>query len=537
MARSQTENAADRTPAQKASEALRGAHTLCVERSGFSYLADIPTRLTTAVLGKNARPVVSELLVRPDPARILSTFAVSDELLERIKKTASAVSESTGARKLYDLMNKRVGQAEPQQRKPLRYSLNARHDLQLMRHYLWREGYAWQDTEQGVRIIDVSHAVAITAALQRSVGDDRRRLCPEGLSDYDRDAAEPLDAAELCKAYGVAVAKNPAGNLLRLVHAAREAEFDPEKPAMLRALGGVLDHLEGVAGILPEAGATGGAKERARRLITAARPGVELDPGQVGLLLKPDGRWVPVVQVSQGVARSSTGWLHTLPDGQPVSGYNFMSRPLMSVHWLASRDGWNEEADERLRVLTDHQGEPGYTFEALSKAYRAHGADWPAPPAYQPDAPVKSNPWVQIYNGWPTSDHYRAAYEVAGAVAARDGEAVTTHMAELHQAVAGTRGGNTRKGGQILIENLRICASRAGLLNDGREAWFKQIGKLRDPDSWPGVAPVDRDAVLQMLAHEGVVAEHNRKAIHAHERFAGLAAAPQAGTEPEPEPT
>ena len=518
-------------PAERAKEALRGAHTLCMERTGFSYLCDIPTQVETAVLSDKQvlneppRLAVSRLKISPDAARLVSPYALTDERLEEIKNSKDAVSEGVGAQRIYDLMNRRVGQAAPPQRKPVRYSLNGRHDLQLLRHYLWREGYSWKDTEQGVRIIDVSHAVSIVSALQRSVGSDQTPMCPKEFADFDRDP-RPLNASELCETYGVRASNNQAASLLRLVFAAREAEYDDKAAPSLRALGGVLDHLEGVAGILPEPHLTGAAKERARRLISAARPGVLLDPGQVGLLLEASGKWVPVVHVAQGAARGASSWLYAIPEGRSVSGYTFMSRPLMRCDWLYMPGGkkWEPACDDRLRALTDHEGEPGYTFESLSKAYKTHGNDWPQPDGYTGGS-IKENAWTQIYDGWPTSDNYAEAYKLTGQINRHNEDKVLNGLDHLAVS-AKSEAGRARKGASILVENLKICASRADVVGDGRARWLQQISKQIDADSWPGAVPVDPETVTEIMVGEGAVAKHNRTAIAARHALRGGATLP-----------
>ena len=526
MAERETGNSPELTPAERATEALKGAHTLCMERTGFSYLADIPTRVTVSVLSKNPpKPLVSELRIRPDEARLISPYALTEEEYESSAKSKGAVSEAIGARRIYDVMNKRVGQADPQHRKPIRYSLNGKHDLNLLRHFLWREGYSWKNTEQGIRVIDVSHALCIVSALQRSIGA-AAQICPKEYADFDRDPFE-IDAHDLCASYGLkASGANPAGVLMRLVYAAREAEYDKydkDKSQALTALGGVLDHLEGVAGILPETNAISGAKERAWRLATPVRPKTDLDPAQVGLLLKNNGTWVPVVTVTQAGRQGNTSWLYTLPDGEKLSGSAFMSKPLMRLDLLSSAAGWDEAADERLRVLTDHKGEDSYTFDALSKTYKTIGADWGQPPPYKGDAPIKSNSWTQIYNGWPSTEHYADSYQITTAIASNDKNKTQAAFGQLAETLAGQRGGRTRNGGQILLENLKTCASRDNMLGDGRVRWLEQISKQQDPEAWPSHAPIDPEVMNEIISDEGPIGDHNRRAMTARKVLEGTA--------------
>ena len=74
-------------------------------------------------------------------------------------------------------------------------------------------------------------------------------------------------------------------------------------------------------------------------------------------------------------------------------------------------------------------------------------------------------------------------------------------------------GPNARRAAQLLLHNMRLTASRADLLNDGRKAWLGQMALLPDPEAWPGNRPFIAHYFSVILYGDGPVAQHNRIAV------------------------
>lgn len=518
-------------PREPAMRATRNIHAFCLRSSGNNYFGDIPLGIWVSMLRfeqehskPHGRIATRSVRIKPDVARLLNPEQVSDDFFERTCKDENALTEGAGAEQLKAVLKALCGHADPNQRRPVRYSLNAARDIRLIRNYLWREGHSWQQTagtQSPLKTIDVRHALMAISGISRTMGF--KYTLPKELWDYDLDPRE-LGAQELCRLYGVQAPNEGSDSaaLLRLVIAARGAEYSPvdlktpgpETGALqaLQALGAVLDHLEGVAGIQAGKDEVGDAKNRARSLITPVRNPVEITPSHIGLLLCK-GVWFPVIQpVIGNLEHGSERYLYSLPDGQPLPRQVNMSAPLARLDMLASKKGWDAAADERLRRICGREGEP-ISFVSLREAFQQTSDRWPPPEPQSPPAPTpSSNTWTRIHEGYPDAKQYASAGKAVHAINRGDAERASSALTELAEQAAGAPDGS-RAGVQILLDNIRLTASRADLLNDGREAWLRQMALLPDPEAWPSDSPLAAETLPVILFGDGPVAKHNRIAV------------------------
>lgn len=508
--------------------AIRKAHVLCVKRSGNNAFADIPMNISISSVrvdedsgGRRGRIATHRVRIRPDTARLLDPQRVSDEFYESICNHRRTVTEGEGAEQLYGLLRTLCGQADAE--KPVRYSLNAERDRQLIRSYLWREGYDWrraEGMERPLMIVDVRHALTIIAGISRTMS--LKGALPRELQDYDLDSFD-LDATELCRLFGVAAPNEDAesSGLLRLLLAAREGQYVPkdkserlpERLRALKALGDILDHLEGLAGATAEDHAPARqVKRRDRRLVAPLGHEIGLTPADMGLLWH-QGVWLPVAPPPFDSHQAhSTGFMYALPDGQALPIEENMSAPLVRLDLLSSEGGWDAAADQRLRRICGWEGEP-VSLRALIETYRQSSSDWSPPASASPSDPAaNSNTWTRMSNGLCEARHYALAGKVLHAINGGDADGAHRALAELaEQASTGTADGNASL--PILLANLRLSASRADLLNDERELWLRQMALLLVPEAWPGSRIVDSERLPVILFGDGPVARHNRIAV------------------------
>ena len=518
------------TPQEPALWAIRKVHALCVRSSGNNAFADIPMNISVSSVrvdeqGRDRRGRVAThcVRIRPDAARLLDSECVSDKLYESIRQHEKTVTEGEGATKLFGLLSVLSGDAASDKRKPVRYSLNAGRDRQLIRSYLWREGYDWRQTEgieSPLAIVDVRHALTIIAGISRTMS--LQHTLPKELRDYDLDACA-VDGVALCRMFGVQAPNQDAESsaLFRLLHAARAQQYaaangnaseqPPDLLRSLKALGGMFDHLEGLAG--ENAAQDGPGRQaglRARRLVDPLPRDTALTPAEIGLFCH-EGAWFPVAPPPSG-SRDTGGreFLHALPDGRPVPIERTISAPLARLDLLSSDGRWDANADERLRRICGWEGEP-ISLRDLIEAYRQSSGDWPPPENATPPAPAAdANPWGRMSNGMCEAGHYALAGKALHAINKSDAQGAHRALEELAaQASTGAAGVNL----QTLLANLRLAASRAGLINDGREAWLGQMALLLDPAAWPGSPVVDSERLPVMLFGDGLVARHNRLAV------------------------
>ena len=198
---------------RRIARALRNTHTLCLARSGPSLLCDIPLSVSMSFLPFADDPneplgriATRRLRIRPDAGRLLNTECVSDDLYRQIAADKSALSEGAGAERLFAVIRSQDGQPESTAQGPrVRYSMNGRRDLRLIRNYLRREGFHLSPPEsmpEAMKIIDVRHALMILAGVGRTIGTGL--AIPKELQDYDLDS-KAFSATELCGLCGVAV--------------------------------------------------------------------------------------------------------------------------------------------------------------------------------------------------------------------------------------------------------------------------------------------------------------------------------------------
>ena len=511
---------------------VRNVHTLCAERSGNREFADIPMSISiSSVQGgeengdPRGRVDTQSVRIRPDTARLLDPACVSDQFYESICKHDTTVAEGEGAEQLHGLLTMLCRQSVSGKHRSIRYSLNASRDLQLVRSYLWREGYDWRQAE-GIRnplkIIDVRHALTVLAGISRTLS--LTDTLPKALREYDLDAFD-LNAMELCRLFGVRTPNDDSESsaLLRLLLATRKEQYvqedesksgeSPDQLPSLKALGGILDHLEGLAGVtVKEDEPARRLKQRARRLVTPVRREIGLTRADIGLMWR-QGAWFPVAPPpSRGHRASAGGFLYALPDGRPLTIEENMSAPLVRLDLLASGGHWDATADERLRRICGWEGEP-ISLQALLEAYRQSSGGWPPPDsAPQTEPAANFNMWTRMSEGMCEARHYSLAGNVLEAISKGDVDRVHSSLAQLaeHSSSSAADGSPSL---QILLYNLRLCASRASLLNDQRKVWLRQMACLLDPDAWPDSAIFDMDRLPVILFGDGAVARHNRIAV------------------------
>ena len=509
---------------------VRNVHALCVKGSGNNHFCDIPLNTSISFVRfeeqhSNAKGRIATRFIRinPDVARLLNPEYVSDDFYTSVLEHKNALTEGEGAEQLNAVLRSLCGHNEPGERRLVRYSLNAEGDLLLIRNFLWREGYNWQQAEGShnpLRIIDVRHALMIIAGISRTMGYEH--TLPKELRDFDLDARN-ISAAHLCGLYGVPTPSegSESSALLRLVIAAREADHAPADSAeseqqpgglrALKALGGTLAHLEEIAGIPASGESVGDAGKWPRRLLRPGANQVEIAPSEVGLLLHA-GAWFPVVQALPGDRQSATGpYLCSLPDGQPLPRPVNMSAALGRLDLLASEHGWDAAADERLHRLCGREGDL-LSFQSIREAFQQSSHTWLSCEPHPPTEPkARSNPWTRISDCRIAANQFATAGQVAYAINRGEVKGANQALAEL----AGQRskvGDGSQAGLQILLNNLRLTASRADLMSDGREAWLRQMALLPDPEAWPGQCPLEAETLPVILFGDGPVAKHNRVA-------------------------
>ena len=529
-------------PTKTAIEATRNVHTMHMIRSGYSALGDIPLQISISTISGKGRLATRAMNIRPDSARLLDTRHVSDDLYREIHSDNEACTEGEGAEKLNRVLEVLCGQVRPQDRRPVRYSLNVRHENNLIRNWLWREGYSWQQAEGGrnrFRAVNLQDALIILAGISRTM--ELERVLPKPLRNFDLEK-KSFSPEELCSLYNIDLPGSPgscapSSALLRLVIQARTAEYTPPSDSetgrnihALRGLGSIIDHLEGIAGIRAADNIPGDAKRRARQLIVPLRPGAELEPADVGLMWR-DGEWLAVVQPQAGMLqKGSYQCMCSLPEGEPILRNTYHSAPLARMDLLASDHGWDNASDERLKKLCRREGE-AFSFQVLKEAFTEISRSW-APPESNFDKDSEKttipNPWVGIYTGWPQPQHYEASRAVAHLInkACREGsfDQAAEAMKKLEESARGARG-NALTGIQKLIKNMSLVASRANLPGYGRSgAWLKHMTLLPDSNAWPGGhSPIEEISLHEMLYGDGDVASHNAAAVAAR-KSAGISA-------------
>ena len=520
------------TPNELASRATRHAHALCLKRSGDNCFGDIPLSISISMLplgekpgGPQGRITTRRLQIKPDVGRLLNPALVADDFYGRVCNSKNAQTEGTGAEKLFAVLRAQYEPHEPgQQHLVLRYSMCGTRDLRLIRNYLWREGYNGMPTDamrNPLKIIDVRHALMTIAGVCRAMGT--WKILPKELRDYDLDSKE-LTAAELCGYYRVPVPdeSSESAALFRLVLAAREAEYghsspeatelEPSPNEFLITLGDTLDYLEGVVGIPPSPNTVSSPIKRARQLLPPADHKVELTPSNVSLLLH-NGKWLPVVQPMFSDRQDGTDrCLLSLPEGRLLHRPAHISAPLVPLDLLAPKSGWAAAADERLRRICGRDGE-ALNFQSLRESFAQTAGGWRLPePNLTPLPLPTSNAWTQFHNFPPNTEQYAIAGKAAFAINRRDAEGAQIALDQL--AAHAVKGGpNKRRAAQILLHNLRLTASRADLLNDGRKAWLRQMALLSDPEAWPEDLSVNAHYFTCILYGDGQVAQHNRIAV------------------------
>ena len=519
------------SPQELAKRAVRNVHALCVKGSGTNYFCDIPlnTSISLVRFGEqqaNTQGRIATRCVRinPDVARLLNPEYVSDDFYASACEHKNAFTEGEGAERLNAVLRSLCRHTEPGNQRLARFSLNGEGDMLLIRNFLWREGYNWQQVEgdqSPLKIIDVRHALMIIAGISRTMGYEG--TLPKELRDFDLDPRN-ISATKLCGLYGLPTPDegSESSALLRLVIAAREAEYAPDEstesaqqpgglPA-LKALGGTLDHLEGIAGIPANGASTGEARKWALRLLTPAGNDVEITPSDVGLLLH-EGAWLPVIPTLPGARQSGTDpYLYSVPDGQPIPGPVNMSAALARLDLLASEHGWDGAADERLQRLCGREGDL-LSFQSIREAFQQTSHTWLPPEPHPTMAPkARSNGWTRISDCRIAADQFATAEKVAHAINRGKIQDAQKALAEISEQVSRI-GDGSPEGLQILLNNLRLTASRADLMNDGREAWLRQMALLADPESWPGQSPLEAETLPVILFGDGPVANHNRVAI------------------------
>ena len=511
--------------------AVRNVHALCVQGSGNNDFCDIPLNISISLMrfgeqhsDKQGRIATRLVRINPDVARLMNPEYVSDDFYASFFEHKNALTEGEGAERLNAILKSLCGHTEPGEQRLVRYSLNAEGDMLLIRNFLWREGYNWQQAEGNhspLKIIDVRHALMIIAGISRTMGFEHS--LPKELRDLDLDARK-LSAVQLCGLYGVPTPSegSESSALLRLVIAAREAQHAPadateskQQPGglgALKALGGTLAHLEEIVGIPASRESVGDAGKWPRRLLRPGGNQVEFTPSEVGLLLH-EGAWFPVVQAVPGDRQSATDpYLYSLPDGRPLPGPVNRSAALGRLDMLASEHGWDAAADERLQRLCGRDGDL-LSFQSIREAFQQTSHTWLPPEPHPPIEPkARSNPWTRISECRIEAHHFATAEKVAHAISRGETKGANQALAELDEQ-ASRVGDGSQAGLQILLKNLCLTASRADLMNDGREAWLRQMALLPDPDAWPGQCPLEAETLPVILFGDGPVAKHNRVAV------------------------
>ena len=524
--------------------AVRKVHTLCLERSGNNDSGDIPLSVSMSTFrhdsnqaSKQGRIVTRYLRILPDAARLLNCESVSDDLYEQIRGNDTALTEGEGAERLFALLQEQC--VDPQaenQHQVLRYSLRGEGDMRLIRSYLWREGYKWPPNDairNAIKVVDLRHALTILAGICRVTG--AWKILPKELRDYDLDFRE-FSAHELCRICGVSKSteSSQASALLRLVsnlHSAThahpsEAEDGPEseRVAFLKKLGAILDCVERLTGVKPLDPA--GANGNSRLQILPVVGSVPLSPAHVGLLFL-EGAWLPVVRrPCDGRRESEYQQFFALPDGRPLNMEVNTSVPLAPLELLTSDSGWDDDADKRLQRICDLEGETIGLQSLLEAAERLAGA-WPSAKSslvhFQPE---NSNPWFEPCQRAVNTESCVAAGKAAFAINRNDTAGYRKALDELGRQIKAGRD-NTRRATAMLVNNLQLVASRAGLLKDERKAWLRQMALLADSEAWVGENAIEAEALFTSLLGNGPVARHNQVAVAS--RFAwGIPASPEA---------
>ena len=526
--------------------AVRKVHTLCLERSGNNDAGDVPLSVSMSTLrydsnrdSKQGRIVTRYLRILPDAARMLNRESVSDDLYEQIRGNDAALTEGEGAEKLFALLQEQcVGPQTEHQHQVLRYSLRGESDMRLIRSYLWREGYKWPPNDairNAIKVVDLRHALMILAGICRVTG--AWKALPKELRDYDLDFRE-FTAEELCRICGVSIPKesSQASALLRLVfslHATAhaqpsEAEESPERERLLflKKLGAILECVESLAGVKP---LNPSAVERNTRLQLLPVVGnVPPSPAQVGLLLV-EGAWLPVVRrPGDGRRESQCQHLIALPDGRPLDLEVNTSMPLAPLELLKSESGWDEDADKRLQRICEVDGKT-FGFQSLLEAAQRLAGAWPSRQSTLIQLPSeKSNPWFEPCQHAVNTESCVAAGKAAYAINRNDAAAYRKALDELgRQGTAGRE--NNRRATAMLVNNLQLVASRAGLLKDERKAWLRQMAFLADSKAWAGEKAIEAEALMTSLLGNGPVAMHNRTAVASRSAW-GIPASPEALT-------
>lgn len=501
-------------PKEPASPRTRNAHALCLKRSGNNGYGDIPLSISIATVapgerssGPKAPITIRRLHIQPDSARLLNAELVSDDFYDSIRNSADVVTEGEGAERLFAALGAlHARPAAGEQSPALRYSMRGACDMQLMRNYLGREGYgrlSAEATRNATRTIDVRHALMMIAGVCRAT--ESWQTLPGKLRDYDLDCRE-LAAVELCGFYGVALPDDGSESsaLLTLVLAAHEAagrhgglESAGRKAAgsgLLKTLGNALDDLEGATGL------------------PAVEKNVELLPSRTGLLLHK-GKWIPVVRPMTNDSKSGSDYcLYSLPEGRALLRPVHISAPLLRLDRLETQSGWTADADDRLRRICGREGEP-FSFRSLREAFARADGGWRPPESNLIPLPTaESNPWTQLQEFPPGEEQYAISGKAALAINRRDIEGARIALDDIARHA---ENGNqyARGAARILLRNMRLAASRADLLNDGRKAWLGQMALLLDPEAWPADLPANSLCFAALLYGDGPVARHNRIAI------------------------
>ncbi|MXW19654.1 MAG: hypothetical protein F4Y00_07875 [Bacteroidetes bacterium SB0662_bin_6] len=502
------------TSEELALPAARNAYAVCVQRSGNNGFGDIPLSISISAVaraggegGPNGPIISRHLHIQPDAGRLLNAELVSDDLYESICNNEDALTEGQGAEELFEVMGALHELLESGRKSPqLRYSIRGALDTQLIRNYLRREGYGRLPAVAAgnvARVIDVRHALMMLAGVCRAT--ESWETLPRKLRDYDLDCGD-FAPAELCDLYGVAPSNDGSESaaLLRLVLAAHGAadgrprlESAMEKSSgskLLKTLGKALRQLENAAP-LP--------------LVDAK---VELTPSMLGLLLH-NGKWTPVVHPKAEDRKAGGDYcLYSLPEGRPLLRPAGVSAPLLRLDRLESESGWTADADDRLRRICGREGEL-FNLRLLSDAFTQSGGGWTHRESNLIPLPTsESNPWTQVNEFLPGEELIVLSSRAACAINRHDVEKARAALDEIaKQAEIGNQG--ARRAAVTLFRNMRIAASRAGLLDDGRQAWLRQMAFLLDPEFWPADQPADNPCFATLLYGDGPVARHNRIAI------------------------
>ena len=184
----------------------------------------------------------------------------------------------------------------------------------------------------------------------------------------------------------------------------------------------------------------------------------------------------------------------------------------------------NAAADEALRRICDREGK-AIRFTVLRDAFARANGRWPSiEPAQTPRAPLIPNAWLELYGCTPTADQCTLARKAACAINRGDFPRFSSALKQM-AARTDASGQNQPDTTQVMAENLRLIASRAGMLKDARKAWLRQLALLPNGDAWPDDASIKRQSVPLMLYGDGPVAQHNRIAIASRSAW-GIAASP-----------